>query len=72
MAYAESWALTHYLLETQPRKYTDFLTRAARTTAANQDEATRLREFQAVFGADWNMLDAQFRRFYEAADYAKR
>lgn len=72
MAYAEAWAFTHYLIETQPRKYADFLARAARPAAAAQDETARLREFQAVFGADWNMLDAQFRRFYEAADYAKR
>jgi hypothetical protein len=53
-AYAEAWALTFYLVETQPLKYADYLARTA---------AQRAADFAAVFGSDVPMLEAQFLRF---------
>jgi hypothetical protein len=63
-AYAEAWALTFYLVETQPRKYADYLARTARMTPFTDYSATqRTADFQACFGADWRMLEAQLLRF---------
>lgn len=62
-AYAIGWALTYYLVETQPGKYRDYINR---TTAHTKDEATRderLADFTAVFGKDFAMLNARFQRF---------
>lgn len=63
-AYAEAWALTYYLVETQPRQYAEYLKRTAshplfhRSTAAE-----RTADFTAVFGSDWPMIEARFRHF---------
>jgi len=63
-AYAEAWALTFYLVETQPRKYADYLARTARRAPFSADSsAQRTADFTAVFGADWRMLEAQLLRF---------
>jgi hypothetical protein len=62
-AYAIGWALTFYLVETQPGKYRDYL---KRTTAHTKREATsdqRLADFKAVFGDDFAMFNARFQRF---------
>jgi hypothetical protein len=63
-AYAESWALTFYLAETQPREYSEYL----RKTAARPDFATytgpqRIADFTSIFGDDWRMLDVRVARF---------
>ena len=63
-AYAEAWALTFYLVETQPRKYADYLARTARMTPfTDYSAAQRTADFQAVFGSDWRMLEAQLLRY---------
>lgn len=63
-AYAEAWALTFYLVETQPRKYAEYLKRtASHPTFHRCTEAERLADFTAVFGANWQMIEAQFLRF---------
>lgn len=63
-AYAESWALTFYLVETQPRKYADYLARSTRRPPFQSYTAVeRTADFTGVFGADWRMLEAQFLRF---------
>jgi hypothetical protein len=63
-AYAESWALTFYLTETQPRKYSEYLAKTAgRPVFATYSEAQRLQDFQAIFGADFRLLEAQFLRY---------
>jgi hypothetical protein len=63
-AYAEAWALSFYLVETQPAKYARYLALTAGhppfTTAT---PAQRTADFRSVFGDDWRMLDAQFLRF---------
>ena len=63
-AYAEAWALTFYLVETQPRKYTKYLTLTAERPPFTQyTAAQRTADFTAVFGDDWRMLEARFLRF---------
>lgn len=63
-AYAEAWAFTFYLVETQPGKYADYLARTAkRAPFVDYPAAERMADFTAVFGADWRMLEAQFLRF---------
>jgi hypothetical protein len=64
VAYAEAWALTFYLVETEPRKYAQYLKRtAARPPFRQYTAAERTADFTAVFGSDWRMLDARFLRF---------
>jgi len=63
-AYATSWALTFYLVETQRRQYADYLARTAGHdpfTAYPGPERTA--DFTAVFGDDWRMLEARLLRF---------
>ena len=62
--YAEAWAFTFFLVETEPRKYAQYLARTAeREPFSEYDTAQRLADFTAVFGKDWRMLEARFLRF---------
>jgi hypothetical protein len=63
-AYSEAWALTLYLVETQPRAYSDYLTKTASRPAFQPYTVTeRTADFVASFGDDWRMLDARLLRF---------
>jgi hypothetical protein len=63
-AYAESWALSFFLVETEPHKYVEYLKRtAARPPFQDYPAAERTADFTALFGADWRMLEARFLRF---------
>lgn len=63
-AYAESWALTFYLVERQSGKYAEYLARtAARPPFTTYTAAERTADFTAVFGDDWRMLEARLLRF---------
>ncbi|HVU88525.1 MAG TPA: DUF1570 domain-containing protein [Pirellulales bacterium] len=63
-AYAEAWALSFYLVETQPRKYSQYLAvTAQRPVGQAYVPAKRLADFTAVFGANFRMLEAQLLRF---------
>ena len=65
-AYAESWALTFYLTETQSRSYADYLKKTAdRPAFAPYTGPQRMSDFAATFGDDWQMLDARVRRFID-------
>ena len=65
-AYANSWALTFYLAETQSRAYAEYLKRvAARPAFAAYPAPQRVADFTASFGDDWQMLDARVSRFIE-------
>ncbi|MBX7168259.1 MAG: DUF1570 domain-containing protein [Pirellulales bacterium] len=65
-AYAESWALTFFLVEQLPRSYTAYLQRtAAREPFANYPDTDRLADFQAEFGDNLRLLEARFLRFME-------
>lgn len=64
LAYAEAWALTFYLVETQPKRYAEYLARTAHRAAFEPyTSAQRTADFTAVFGDDWRMLEARFLRF---------
>jgi hypothetical protein len=71
-AYAEAWALSFFLIETQPQKYLDYLARTARyapfTTPTAKD---RLADFTALFGSDWAMLQSQWVRFVQNPELLK-
>ncbi len=63
-AYAEAWALTFYLVETQPAQYARYVAlTVARPPFAEYTAAERTADFTSVFGNDWAMLEAQLRRF---------
>jgi len=65
-AYAEAWALTFYLMETQPLRYAEYLARtAARPPFQRYTAAQRTADFTAVFGDNWRMLEARLLRFME-------
>lgn len=64
-AYAEAWALTFYLVETQPRRYAEYLARTAdRPAFEPYPAAQRTADFTALFGDDWRMFEARFLRFF--------
>jgi hypothetical protein len=62
-AYAIGWALTYYLMETQPGKYRDYLKRTTAHTKSAATDRQRLADFTTVFGEDFAMLNARFQRF---------
>lgn len=65
-AYAEAWALSFYLCETQPRLYAAYLAKTAeRPLFSDYLPAERMADFQSVFGTDLKMVDAKFLRFME-------
>lgn len=66
-AYAEAWALTHFLVETRPRDFSKYLAK----TAAHGDfqaysSAERLSDFTSVFSDNFRLLDAQFLKFMKS------
>jgi hypothetical protein len=66
-AYAEAWALSFFLVETQPQKYSQYLARTAqRPVFRAYSAAERLADFTAVFGKDLRLLEAHYLRFMES------
>jgi len=66
LAYAEAWALTFYLAQTQPQKYAEYLARTAAHAPMERITAPqRTADFTAVFGDDWRMLEARLLRFMD-------
>jgi hypothetical protein len=65
-AYAEAWALSFYLSETQPRLYATYLTKTAeRPLFADYTSAERMADFQDVFGKEMKMFETKFLRYME-------
>jgi hypothetical protein len=65
-AYAEAWAFSFYLCETQPRAYAEFLKRTAeRPVFSDYSAVERMADFQAVFGSDIKMMETKFLRYIE-------
>jgi len=59
--------LTFYLVETQPRKYFQYLAKtSSRPELKSYSAKDRLKDFTDVFGADLTMLEARFLRFIES------
>lgn len=64
VAYAESWAMTFYLVETRPRLYARYLKRVSRHRPFQKVGPTaREADFTATFGNNWPMFTSQFERF---------
>jgi hypothetical protein len=65
-AFAESWALTFYLTETEPASYAHFLSKTASHAAfAPYPAPQRIADFTSTFGDNWTSLDAGFLKFME-------
>ena len=64
--YAQSWALSFFLIETRSRNFSTYLKRiAARDPFADYPSQERVADFQAAFTADLDLLDAQFLRYMD-------
>lgn len=62
--YAEAWAMTFFLSETEPRKWVDYLKKTAEKKAFEHYRAPdRLADFSAIFGPDLRMLETRYVRF---------
>ena len=62
-AYAQAWALSYYLCQTQPRHYCEYLALTAdRASFQEYSAEDRVADFRAVFGDDLEMVEAQFLR----------
>lgn len=62
-AYATAWALTFYLSEREPRKYMRYLKQvAARKPLTSYSASSRVREFNQIFGSNYEMLAARLSR----------
>jgi hypothetical protein len=65
-AYAESWALSFYLSEQEPRKYAAYLAKTATLKPFEPyPTARRLADFKAIFGENTRMLEANYLRFID-------
>ena len=65
-AYADAWTLSFFLCETRPQDYSRYLARvAARKPFSTYSSRSRLSDFAACFGSDFEMLNAQLVRFVE-------
>ncbi len=63
-AYAEAWAFSFYLSETQPRLYATYLAKTAeRPLFGDYPASERMADFQQVFGSDMKMMETKFLRF---------
>ena len=66
LAYAESWTLSFFLCETEPRQYSRYLaTVAARKSFQKYPAGERVADFTSIFGSDLDMLEAQLWRYVE-------
>jgi hypothetical protein len=65
-AYAEAWALSFYLCETQPRLYSAYLAKTAdRPLFADYTAAERMADFQDIFGNEMRMFETKFLRYMD-------
>lgn len=63
-AYAEAWALTFFLSETDPRRYLEYLKKTAAVPNFTQRRSPeRLADFTAVFGTNLKLVEAKMLRF---------
>ena len=65
-AYAEAWALSFYVCETQPKLFAAYLAKTAgRPPFSDYSAAERMADFQSVFGSDMNLFEAKFLRYMQ-------
>lgn len=66
-AYAEAWALTFLLSETEPKKYFQYLQKTAGVKSFEAYPAPqRLKDFTDIFGSNWEMLNSRLLRHIAA------
>lgn len=64
LAYAQAWAFTFYLSETQPRRYTEYLAKTASHEPGQPGTShQRLTDFTSIFGDNFAMHQARFSKF---------
>ena len=64
--YAESWALTFFLAETQPKNYTKYLqVTASRKPLSGYGPSERIEDFVEIFGRDLDLFEAHYLRFIQ-------
>jgi hypothetical protein len=60
-AYAQAWALSFYLSETQPRAYAQYLTKTAdRPMFSEYSPVERVADFQTFFGSESKIFESKF------------
>jgi hypothetical protein len=65
-AYAEGWALSFYLCETQPRQYAAYLEKtAARAPFSDYSGSERMADFQAIFGSDLKLFESKYLHYMQ-------
>lgn len=65
-AYAEAWALNHYLLRTQPAQYLQYLLMLSDKKPMIQDgPEARVDQFKEYFGDDLQAFDREFLRYIQ-------
>lgn len=63
-AYGEAWMLAHYLLQTRPAKYSQYLQRLSqRPDEVAYSPADRLADFKGAFGDDLAWFEVEYLRF---------
>ena len=63
-AYAESWALTYFLLKSKPKQFVSYLKQLKLKSPGNQSTSKeRIELFQACFGEDLVKIDRDFKLF---------
>jgi len=63
-AYAEAWALNHFMISTRLKDYVRYQQRlSAKPLLIYSTTEERLSEFQQAFGEDLATLDAEFLRY---------
>lgn len=63
-AYAESWAWTYFLMETEPRNFAKYLKRLTTTPEfVERSQQQRMEDFTSVFGTNLRLLESRFLRF---------
>lgn len=63
-AYAEAWALSFYLCETQPRKYSAYMKKMAALEPFRRYEGPqRLQDFLEAFGPNLGLLESQYVKY---------
>jgi hypothetical protein len=65
-AYANAWAFSFYLVETQQQRYCDYLKLTAKRPVGKEyTAAERMADFTSVFGTNLRTLETHFIRFME-------
>ena len=66
LAYAEAWAFTFYLVETQPKLYASYLRKTtAKKRSLSPTPQDRLREFSDIFGSNLELIESRYLVFMD-------